>query len=152
MQVFSLLGHVIRSGRVVSRLLDAETANIEAARRRDALARWWQTIADGLTASTAAKAWASRALGEQSRRRSSRPHRRRWKNWPSALMQAVERLRRADELTAMWVTDEGHEAMRDLVRARAAVETLRVHRPQESAFSRRAVRIRRRIIRPKPDA
>jgi putative transposase len=108
MQVFSLLGHVIRSGRVVLRLLDAETANIGAARRREAVARWRRAIADGLTASAAAKTWAFRALGEQSRRRSSRPHRRRWKNGPSALMQAVERLRRADELTAMWVTVEGH--------------------------------------------
>lgn len=35
----------------------------------------------------------------------------------------------------MWVPDEGHEAMRDLVRARsAAVETLRIHRQQVSAF------------------
>ena len=42
---------------------------------------------------------------------------------------ALARLLRAGELTAVWVPDEGHEAMRDLVRARAAaVETLRVHR------------------------
>jgi hypothetical protein len=35
----------------------------------------------------------------------------------------------------VWVPDERHEAMRDLVRARAAaVETLRVHRQQVSAF------------------
>lgn len=35
----------------------------------------------------------------------------------------------------MWVPDEAHEAMRDLVRARAAaVEALRVHRQQVSAF------------------
>ena len=41
----------------------------------------------------------------------------------------LARLLRAGELTAVWVPDEGHEAMRDLVRARAAaVETLRVHR------------------------
>nr|WP_246501526.1 IS110 family transposase [Mesorhizobium caraganae] len=44
-------------------------------------------------------------------------------------------LLRAGELTAVWVPDEGHEAMRDLVRARAAaVETLRVHRQHVSAF------------------
>jgi transposase len=44
-------------------------------------------------------------------------------------------LLRAGELTAVWVPDEGHEAMRDLVRARStAVETLRVHRQQVSAF------------------
>ena len=35
----------------------------------------------------------------------------------------------------MWAPDEGHEAMRDLVRARAAaVETKRVHRQQVSGF------------------
>jgi transposase len=44
-------------------------------------------------------------------------------------------LLRAGELTAVWVPDEGHEAMRDLVRSRtAAVEALRVHRQQVSAF------------------
>lgn len=48
---------------------------------------------------------------------------------------ALARLLRAGELTAVWVPDESHEAMRDLVRARAAaVETLRVHRQQISAF------------------
>jgi transposase len=48
---------------------------------------------------------------------------------------ALAKLLRAGELTAVWVPDEGHEAMRDLVRARAAaVETLRVHRQQVSAF------------------
>lgn len=47
----------------------------------------------------------------------------------------LAKLLRADELTAVWVPDEGHEAMRDLIRARgAAVETLRVHRQQVSAF------------------
>lgn len=48
---------------------------------------------------------------------------------------ALARLLRAGELTAIWVPDAGHEAMRDLVRARAAaVETLRSHRQQVSAF------------------
>ena len=47
----------------------------------------------------------------------------------------LARLLRADELTAVWVPDEGHEAIRDLVRARAAaVETLRVHKQQVAAF------------------
>lgn len=42
---------------------------------------------------------------------------------------ALAKLLRAGELTAVWVPDEGHEAMRDLVRARAtAVDALRVHR------------------------
>ena len=48
---------------------------------------------------------------------------------------ALARLLRADELTAVWVPDEAHEAMRDLVRARtAAVETLRVHRQHITSF------------------
>ncbi|WP_419906047.1 IS110 family transposase [Hoeflea sp.] len=48
---------------------------------------------------------------------------------------SLARLLRAGELTAVWVPDAGHEAMRDLVRARsAAVEVLRVHRQQVSAF------------------
>jgi len=47
----------------------------------------------------------------------------------------LARLLRAGELTAVWVPDAGHEAMRDLVRARgAAVETLRMHRQQVGAF------------------
>lgn len=55
---------------------------------------------------------------------------------------ALARLLRAGELTAVWVPDEGHEAMRDLVRARAAaVETLRVHRQQVSAFMLKHSRI-----------
>jgi transposase len=55
---------------------------------------------------------------------------------------ALARLLRAGELTAVWVPDEGHEAMRDLVRARsAAVETLRVHRQQVSAFMLRHGRV-----------
>lgn len=41
----------------------------------------------------------------------------------------LAKLLRAGELTTVWVPDEGHEAMRDLVPARdAAIETLRVHR------------------------
>lgn len=47
----------------------------------------------------------------------------------------LAKLLRAGELTPVWVPDEGHEAMRDLVRARAAaVETQRVHRQQVNAF------------------
>jgi transposase len=47
----------------------------------------------------------------------------------------LAKLLHAGELTAVWVPDKCHEAMRDLVRARsAAVETLRVHRQQVSAF------------------
>jgi len=48
---------------------------------------------------------------------------------------ALAKLFRAGELTAVWVPDEGYEAMRDLVRGgAAAVDTLRVHRQQVSAF------------------
>lgn len=52
------------------------------------------------------------------------------------------RLLRAGELTAVWVPDESHEAMRDLVRARlAAVETQRVHRQHITSFMLRHGRI-----------
>lgn len=98
MQVFGLPGHVIRRGRAASRLLDAETPNIEAARRRDAVVRWRRAMTGGLTADAAADAvgvpratlyrWEKRPG-----RRSSRPHHMRTKNWPSVLVQAVERLR-----------------------------------------------------------
>lgn len=55
---------------------------------------------------------------------------------------ALARLLRAGELTAVWVPDEGHEAMRDLVRARAAaVDALRVHRQQVGAFMLKHSRI-----------
>lgn len=47
----------------------------------------------------------------------------------------LAKLLRAGELTPVWIPDEGHEATRDLVRARAAaVETRRVHRQQVGAF------------------
>ena len=39
MQVFGLPGHVIKNGRAASRLLAAQTPDIEAARRRDAVHR-----------------------------------------------------------------------------------------------------------------
>jgi transposase len=48
---------------------------------------------------------------------------------------SLARLHRAGELTAVWVPDAGHEAMRDLVRARlAAVHALRRARQQLSGF------------------
>jgi transposase len=47
----------------------------------------------------------------------------------------LARLHRAGELTAVWVPDQAHEAIRDLVRARqAAVRTLRQARQQLSGF------------------
>lgn len=48
---------------------------------------------------------------------------------------ALAKLLRSGELTAVWVPDDKHEAVRDLVRARtAAVEMLRAHRQQVGAF------------------
>ena len=47
----------------------------------------------------------------------------------------LARLHRAGELTAVWIPDTAHEAMRDLVRARlAAVRSLRQARQQLSGF------------------
>ena len=48
---------------------------------------------------------------------------------------SLAKLHRAGELTAVWVPDPGHEAMRDLVRARLdAVRALRRARQQLSRF------------------
>ena len=50
-------------------------------------------------------------------------------------MRSLARLHRAGELTAIWVPDPGHEAVRDLVRARkAAIEDLREKRQHLQAF------------------
>ena len=98
MQVFGLPGHIIRNGARASRLLDAKTPHIEAARRRGALARWRRAMADGLTASAAARAvgvpraslyrWEARAEPL-----SRRPHKVRRPGWTPALAAEVERLR-----------------------------------------------------------
>lgn len=54
----------------------------------------------------------------------------------------LARLHRAGELTAVWVPDEAHEAMRDLVRAReAAVEDLRRKRQAISSLMLRQGRV-----------
>lgn len=54
----------------------------------------------------------------------------------------LARLHRAGELTAVWVPDEAHEALRDLVRAReAAVEDLRAKRQQAIGFLLRGGRV-----------
>jgi transposase len=51
-------------------------------------------------------------------------------------------LHRGGLLTAVWVPDAAHEAMRDLIRARlAAVRTVRTARQQLSAFLRRHGRV-----------
>ena len=98
MQVFGLPRQVIRNGRAASRLLAAKTLDIEAQRRRDAVARWRRAIGDGLSAAQAAKAvgvprstlyrWEKNAV-----LRSRRPHRVRTPQWTPALRQAVEQLR-----------------------------------------------------------
>jgi len=98
MQVFGLPRHVIRNGRAASRVLEAKTADIAAARRRDAAARWRRAMADGLTADQAARAvGVPRATLYRWEKapvlRSRRPHRVRAKTWSSALIRAVERLR-----------------------------------------------------------
>jgi putative transposase len=98
MQVFGLPGHVIRNGKVASRLIDAKTPNIEAAIRRDAVGRWRTAMTNGLTSEDAAQAvgyprstlyrWEKRLIPG-----SRRPHRLRLKTWSSELVRAVERLR-----------------------------------------------------------
>ena len=98
MQVFGLPGHVIRNGRHASRLIDAETQNIAAAIRHDAVRRWRQAMAKELSAEDAAKAvghprstlyrWE-----KQPQPKNRRPHRLRRPAWSSPLVQAVEELR-----------------------------------------------------------
>jgi len=50
------LGLLIRNARVASRVSLAQSPDYEAARRRDAVARWQQARRDGLTAEQAARA------------------------------------------------------------------------------------------------
>jgi putative transposase len=98
MQVFGLPAQIIRNGGAALRLLAAKTHNIEAERRRDAVARWRRAMSDGLSAERAAQAvgvprstlyrWEKDATPK-----SRRPRRVRPKTWTPALMQAVERLR-----------------------------------------------------------
>jgi putative transposase len=95
MQVIGLPSHVIRNGRAASRLLAAKTPNIEAARRRDAAARWRRAMADGLTADQAASAvGVTRATLYRWEKKpeplSRRPHRPRGRRWTSELARAVE--------------------------------------------------------------
>jgi putative transposase len=104
MQVFGLPRHFIRTARAASRVIlgssprTAKTPNIVAASRRDAVARWRQAIAQGLSAEDAAKAVGvprstlSRWEG-QPEPRSKRPRRTRAKSWTPALVEAVEALR-----------------------------------------------------------
>lgn len=98
MQVRGLPRQIIRNGVAASRLLGAKTPDLEAERRRDAVARWRRAVSDGLTAEAAARAvgvprstlyrWEKDAAPK-----SRRPLRVRQKTWTPALRQAVERLR-----------------------------------------------------------
>jgi putative transposase len=98
MQVCGLPGHVIRNAGAASRLLGAKTPNIEAERRRDAVARWRRAMADGLASDRAARA-VGEARGNLYRwekrlePRSRRPARLRKPVRPPGLVEAIERLR-----------------------------------------------------------
>jgi len=98
MQIRGLPRHVIRSACQASRLLDAQTPDIEAARRRDALARWHAARTAGLDARKAAEiVGVPRATlyrwQTQKTPRSRRPKTVRKPAWSTELVQAVERLR-----------------------------------------------------------
>ena len=98
MQVFGLPGHLIRSARAASRLLEAKTPHIEAERRRDAVGRWLAARAQGLSSKAAAAAVGvpRSTLGRWRKRTaplSRRPHRVRSPNRPQGLAAEVERLR-----------------------------------------------------------
>jgi putative transposase len=98
MQVIGLPSHIIRNGRAASRLLAAKTANIEAVRRRDAVGRWREAMADGLSAGRAARAVGiPRATLYRWEKRpdplSRRPHHPRGRRWTAELARTVEDLR-----------------------------------------------------------
>jgi putative transposase len=98
MQVFGLPRQIIRNGRAASRVLAAKTPNIEAERRRDAVARWRRAMADGLTSDEAARAvGAPRSTLYRWQRspepRSRRPKRVRQPKWSPALIEAIEAVR-----------------------------------------------------------
>jgi transposase InsO family protein len=97
MQVFGLPGHIIRTGKLASRIA-AQSNKDDAAIRRSTVARWRQAMADGLSADQAARAvGSSRATLYRWQRRvepaSRRPRRVRGKTWTSTLVRAVEALR-----------------------------------------------------------
>jgi len=99
MQIFGLPGQLIRNAKTAARLLDAKTPNIEAARRRDAVARWRRAMAEGLSADQSAKAvgvaratlyrWEKRPDPE-----SRRPHRPRKPRYTNLQARGVEQARR----------------------------------------------------------
>jgi putative transposase len=98
MQGFGLPGHIIRTGKLASRIA-AQSADYQAAIRRDAVARWRQAIVDGLSSAAAARAVGHpRATLYRWQKRpqpgSRRPRRVRAKSrWTPAVVAALERLR-----------------------------------------------------------
>jgi hypothetical protein len=97
MQVFGLPGHIIRAGKVASRIA-AQSPNNEAAIRRAAVARWRRAMADGLTAEQAAKAFGIPRASlyrwhKRAEPRSKRPRCMHANTWTPALVEAVEALR-----------------------------------------------------------
>jgi putative transposase len=146
MQVFGLPGHVTRNGRRASRLLDAKPPDIEAARRRDGVARWRGAMRAGLSAEQAAQAvgvpratlyrWEKAPLPK-----SRRPHRLRPKNWSPALRAEVERLRLD---YPMW----GKEKLAPILRSQGlTVSNATVGRIIESLIARGRVPRVRDLIR-----
>lgn len=97
MQVFGLPRQISRGAALATRLA-AKTSDIAAASRVAAVERWRRAMRDGLSACQAARAvgvaratlyrWARRA-----EHHSRRPHHVRQRQWSSALIRAVERLR-----------------------------------------------------------
>lgn len=97
MQVFGLPRHITRSGSLASRIAATSSSN-ETAFRRDAVARWRQAMAKGLSAAEAAAAvgYPRSTLyrwEKQPEPKSRRPHHLRKPAWSLALAQAVEELR-----------------------------------------------------------
>ncbi len=98
MQVFGLPRHVIRGWRTASRL-NAEPDTKCVAFRRDAVRRWHRARRDGLTAEAAAQAVGEPRStlyrwDERLEPRSRAPRRRRRREWSSAVLRRLERLRR----------------------------------------------------------
>lgn len=98
MQVFGLPRRIIRTARAMSRLIDANSLDQEAAIRRDIVRRWRHAIRNGLTANAAAEAvGVPRATlyrwEVQPEPKSCRPHRLRQPRWLPSLVEAVEQLR-----------------------------------------------------------
>jgi putative transposase len=148
MQVRGLPRQVIRNGAAASRLLAAKTPNIEAERRRDAVARWRRAMADGLSAEQAARAvGAPRSTLYRWEKApepgSRRPHRGRQPKWPPALIEAVEAVRNDNP---MW----GKRKIAALLRRDGqAVSVSKVGRILKRLMERRAV-IPAPILRRRP--